>query len=431
MAGNLSRSKSRTVATRTPLRALVTTIAIAMTSAATWPGAASAQSANDLFTSENVGRSIGAVAGALVGSQIGGGNGKLAAVAAGTLAGYWAGGKIGRSLEGSGASGVPVTSGQPMPDTTPAWADPQEQSYATPAVYEPALRAPLRELPAVEEIDAPYIAAGNVNVRGGPGTQYMIVDRLRRGDEVFVHGKVADRDWLMVSLDSGDAGFVYRPLLTPAPDDGLLAAAHTRATQLPALPETSRLAIAGLDTGMTVRQASAVVRESFGAEPDYNAATGLMTLGVGGCPPGFSGDVTLISPRPGWKCLRAWFSGEAAPRLERVELVQVTERNTTPDVAGVLEERFGPWNARWETDSPGDGGQVPGDDAMHLAWGDVVAATPVTAGPPRPHYELEALVTETGPWTVTRLTRLADGASMPAGSQGSLQAAAGRTGLTL
>ena len=431
MAENLSRSNPRTVATRTPVRALVTTLAIAMASAVTWSGAATAQSANDLFTSENVGRSIGAVAGALVGSQIGGGNGKLAAVAAGTLAGYWAGGKIGRSLEGSGTSGVPVTYGQPMPDTTPAWAEPQGQSYATPAVYEPPSRAPLRELPAVEEIDAPYIATGNVNVRGGPGTQYIIVDRLRRGDEVYVHGKVADRDWLMVSLDSGDAGFIYRPLLTPAPDDGSLAAAHTRATQLPLPPEISRLAIAGLDTGMTVRQASAVVRESFGAEPDYNAATGLMTLGAGGCPPGFSGDVTLISPRPGWKCLRAWFSGEATPRLERVELVQVTERTTTPDVAGVLEERFGPSDARWQTDTSGDGGQLPGDDAMHLAWGDVVAATPVTAGPPRPHYELEARVTENGPWTVTRLTRLADGATVPTGSQGSLQAAIGRTGLTL
>jgi hypothetical protein len=111
--------------------------------------------------------------------------------------------------------------------------------------------------------------------------------------------------------------------------------------------------------------------------------------------------------------------------------VQVTERTTTPDVAGVLEERFGPWNARWQTDASVDGGQSPADDAMHLAWGDVVAATPVTAGPPRPHYELEALVTENGPWTVTRLTRLADGATASTGSQGSLQAAIGRAGLTL
>ena len=115
MAKNRSRSKPRSIATPTPMRAMVTTLAIAVTSAAAWPGAVSAQPVNDLFTSENVGRSVGAVAGALVGSQIGGGNGKLAAVAAGTLAGYWAGGKIGRSLGGPGTSGAPGTSGQPMP----------------------------------------------------------------------------------------------------------------------------------------------------------------------------------------------------------------------------------------------------------------------------------------------------------------------------
>lgn len=431
MAGNRSRSKPRTVATPTPLRAMVATLAIAVTSAAAWPGAASAQSANDLFTSENVGRSVGAVAGALVGSQIGGGNGKLAAVAAGTLAGYWAGGKIGRSFGGPGTSGAPVTSGQPMPDATPAWADPQGQSYATPAVYESPLRAPLRELPAMERIDAPYIAAGNVNVRGGPGTQYMIVDRLRRDDEVYVQGKVADRDWLMVTLDSGDAGFVYRPLLSPLREDGSLTSAHANAMQVPAPPEMSSLAIAGLDTGMTVRQASAVVREAFGAEPHYSAATGLMTLGVGGCPPDFSGDVSLISPRPGWKCLRAWFTGDAAPRLERVELVQVTEQTDIADVAGLLEERFGPWQARWHTGNAGNTLLLSGDDAVHLAWGDVVAATPSPAGPPRPRYELEAQVTENGPWTVTRLTRLADGAVVPNSSPGSLQAAIGTSDLML
>ena len=431
MAKNRSRSKPRSIATPTPLRAMVTTLAIAVTSAAAWPGAVSAQPVNDLFTSENVGRSVGAVAGALVGSQIGGGNGKLAAVAAGTLAGYWAGGKIGRSLGGPGTSGAPVTSGQPMPEAMPAWADPQGQSYATPAVYEPPLRAPLRELPAMEEIDAPYIAAGNVNVRGGPGTQYMIVDRLRRDDEVYVQGKVADRDWLMVTLDSGDAGFVYRPLLSPVRDDGLPTSAHANAMQVPASPELSRLAIAGLDTGMTVRQASAAVREAFGAEPDYSAATGLMTLGVGGCPPDFSGDVSLISPRPGWKCLRAWFTGEAVPRLQRVELVQVTEQTSVPDVAGLLEGRFGPWDARWHTEPTGDTLQLPGEDAVHLAWGDVVAATPVAGGPPRPHYELEARVTENGPWTVTRLNRLADGAVVPTGSPGNLQAAIGTNDLTL
>jgi hypothetical protein len=141
--------------------------------------------------------------------------------------------------------------------------------------------------------------------------------------------------------------------------------------------------------------------------------------------------VSLSSPRPGWKCLRAWFTGDAAPRLERVELVQVTERTAVPDVAGLLEERFGPSDARWQTGTAGNTLQLPGDDAVHLAWGDVVAASPVTSGPPRPHYELEARVTENGPWTVTRLTRLADGAVWPTSSPGSLQAAIGTSDLTL
>lgn len=48
---------------------------------------------------QSIGTLLGAGVGALAGSKIGKGDGRLAAVAVGTLAGAWAGGEIGKSLD--------------------------------------------------------------------------------------------------------------------------------------------------------------------------------------------------------------------------------------------------------------------------------------------------------------------------------------------
>jgi surface antigen len=186
-------------------------------------GPASAQGLDRYLTGENVGKAVGAVAGALLGAQIGGGTGKLAAVAVGTLAGYWVGGEVGRRLSQRDQQGIAQTT-QTALDTgeTQTWRNPETGVYTRVSVEEPPagvgprLRPALAEVPALELVNAYYTADANLNVRGGPGTDYVILRRLARGERVPVVGRVTGSDWYLIAEDGRGSGFVYAPLLAPA-----------------------------------------------------------------------------------------------------------------------------------------------------------------------------------------------------------------------
>ncbi len=52
-------------------------------------------------------------------------------------------------------------------------------------------------------LESPRVVAdGDVNLRGGPGRQYAIVDRLRSGEEVAIVGRNASGDWWQLEWDS-------------------------------------------------------------------------------------------------------------------------------------------------------------------------------------------------------------------------------------
>jgi hypothetical protein len=65
-----------------------------------------------------------------------------------------------------------------------------------------------------EEIDREYMATTNVRVRRGPGTRYKVLKTLKRGERVWVTGKVKETNWYQVELDTGVA-YIFARLLEP------------------------------------------------------------------------------------------------------------------------------------------------------------------------------------------------------------------------
>ena len=157
----------------------------------------------------------------MLGSQIGGGRGKLAAVAAGTLAGYWVGGKVGRHLSQQDRLGIARATSQAMYSGQPtSWHNPDTgarthvsvrnvPSYSTAKHLKPALT----QLPAVELINAYYSPTANINVRSGPGTDYTVVHKISKGHQVPIIGKVINSDWYLIAEQGKASGFVYAPLM--------------------------------------------------------------------------------------------------------------------------------------------------------------------------------------------------------------------------
>lgn len=74
-----------------------------------------------------------------------------------------------------------------------------------------------------EEVDDPFdrvvVTGSVVNLRGGPGTRYTVVGRVKRGDTLVVTG--ATTGWLRV-YDQSESVFawIFEELTEPAEDGG-------------------------------------------------------------------------------------------------------------------------------------------------------------------------------------------------------------------
>ncbi|MEQ8813120.1 MAG: SH3 domain-containing protein [Thalassobaculum sp.] len=180
------------------------------------------------ITNEDIGRVLGGVGGALVGSQFGGGSGKLVAVAAGAIGGMFLGGVIGKQLDPSDRQGIAETRQQALDTGQPVtWNNPDSGVQSTARVVEtsyrpvPAERSTDSEdlvwrVPPLQLIGGDYVATTTSNVRGGPGTEYGVMDQLKDGEPVYVVGKVVEADWMMVARNGIGRGFVHADLLRPA-----------------------------------------------------------------------------------------------------------------------------------------------------------------------------------------------------------------------
>lgn len=196
-------------------------------------------SPEDLLTGENIGRAVGAAAGALLGAQIGDGDGQLLAVAIGTLAGYWLGGEIGKRLTREDQAGIAYSTQRALETGRPqTWHNPDTGVATHVSVKKisadevrPGL-APLDQAPTLKMINRFYTANANVNVRGGPSTDYAVLYVVNEGERVPVLGRVAGSKWLMIARDGAGSGFVYGPLFTPsdASDNAVRARMDTHET---------------------------------------------------------------------------------------------------------------------------------------------------------------------------------------------------------
>lgn len=172
------------------------------------------------LTKENVGKAVGGILGGVLGSQVGDGSGQTAATIVGALAGYWLGGEVGRRMERSDRQGLARTTATAI-DTgqSQTWVNPDTGVRTEVQVQDAgggSSYGRVGEPPQLEMINEFYVADTTSNVRGGPGTDYAIVDQLETNEHVAVVGRVVDRDWYMVARNGRGYGFVYAPLLKRA-----------------------------------------------------------------------------------------------------------------------------------------------------------------------------------------------------------------------
>jgi formylglycine-generating enzyme required for sulfatase activity len=78
--------------------------------------------------------------------------------------------------------------------------------------------------PAIEPVEAAYVAVKNANVRAAPTVRAAKVGRIDQGTKVHVAGKVKGQNWYLVERDDKPLGYVYGALLLP-PEDAQAALA--------------------------------------------------------------------------------------------------------------------------------------------------------------------------------------------------------------
>lgn len=182
------------------------------------------------------GATIGAVAGAVVGAKAADDN-KVVGALLGGLVGGLVGGKIGAMLDERDRNRLAQSTQQTIrTGESQQWTNKETGVTATTVVKAetvsppkqvqiPILKDKVQKLPPLEFIGEDYIVTSAANVRGGPGTDYVVVDKLDKGQTTRVVGKVVDSDWYMVSKDNAGSGFVSGSLLKLAPPSAQVAAA--------------------------------------------------------------------------------------------------------------------------------------------------------------------------------------------------------------
>lgn len=175
------------------------------------------------LSNEDVSKAVGSIAGALLGTQVGSGRGKVLAVAAGALAGYWLGGKMSEKLSGRDKEGIAKATEQAVnTGQTTTWKNP-DTGMATKVSVKDAPSGSnndnsdkpyeIDEIPELEFVNSYYRPKTHTNVRGGPGTEYRVRHTLSDGTLVPVIGRVVDSNWVLISENGVGSGFVYAPLL--------------------------------------------------------------------------------------------------------------------------------------------------------------------------------------------------------------------------
>jgi uncharacterized protein YgiM (DUF1202 family) len=83
--------------------------------------------------------------------------------------------------------------------------------FATPAVAATPTPKPAIRITAPKEAT---VNADTLNMRGGPSTEYPIVDTAKRGDKLEIMGRSRAGDWFKVTSHNGQEAWVYARLVT-------------------------------------------------------------------------------------------------------------------------------------------------------------------------------------------------------------------------
>jgi len=169
---------------------------------------------------------LGTAGGAGVGGLIGGfaSDGNVFAIGAGILVGGFVGNRIGKYLDDRDKEMLAQS-------TSEAFSDGESQTFANDetgvsgeVIVESSeelddsgeidvLKDRVETIPPLELVGEPYRAKKQINVRGGPGTDYAVVGNLPGGDAVNVVGRVKGANWFMISEGGAGSGYVYSQLL--------------------------------------------------------------------------------------------------------------------------------------------------------------------------------------------------------------------------
>lgn len=179
---------------------------------------------------QTIGTVVGAGLGVLVGSQFGSGSGRLVAMVVGSAAGAFLGNQIGALLDDKERLAVARESNQALENSadgqSSTWSNPD--TGATAVITPTASRTEVRHVrivrdravaapPQMTVIGQTYVAARNANVRLAPEIGSEVAETLPSGSRIQAVGKVMGSDWILVARDSRSIGYVYAPLLSPAP----------------------------------------------------------------------------------------------------------------------------------------------------------------------------------------------------------------------
>lgn len=118
----------------------------------------------------------------------------------------------------------------PAEQAQPAEQQPAAQQPAEPAPAEPT---PTPEPPAVAEA----VINSNMNVRGGPGTNYNILGGANQGERYAVTGKSNDGTWWQISYN-GQNGWVFGDLVSTQNVESVQVAQNIPAPPPTAVPPT-------------------------------------------------------------------------------------------------------------------------------------------------------------------------------------------------
>lgn len=176
----------------------------------------------------------GAVVGGVIGSQFGSGSGRLIATAGGAVVGAMVGRELGRYLDErdrqqlENATATTAATGE-----AETWENPDsgvsgrtkvvKKEAREEQVAVPVLKDRVEQVPPLELIGETYRATSNLNVRGGPGTDYKRVGSLQQDQAVQVAGKVKGEPWYMISEEGIGSGFTHTDFMVPAPAEAQVA----------------------------------------------------------------------------------------------------------------------------------------------------------------------------------------------------------------